>query len=86
MKTYLFSYLPALSTTFIHKEFFINYRVSKSTKPNLSFSHESVFNPEQQSGLSDSESIVSVPRLGFPHANIQVIQEKYLYWTIKLNY
>ncbi|XP_025406882.1 uncharacterized protein LOC112680873 [Sipha flava] len=37
----------------------------------LSVSHDSVFNPEQHSGQSDSESAVSVPRLGFPQANIQ---------------
>ncbi|CAI6363547.1 unnamed protein product [Macrosiphum euphorbiae] len=37
----------------------------------LSVSHDSVFNPEQHSGQSDSESTVSVPRLGFPQANIQ---------------
>lgn len=38
----------------------------------LSVSHDSVFNPEQQhSSQSDSESAVSVPRLGFPQANIQ---------------
>ncbi|XP_050546640.1 uncharacterized protein LOC126908523 [Daktulosphaira vitifoliae] len=37
----------------------------------LSVSHDSVFNPEQHSGQSDSESAVSVPRLGFPpQANI----------------
>ncbi|XP_050434261.1 uncharacterized protein LOC126841707 [Adelges cooleyi] len=37
----------------------------------LSVSHDSVFNPEQHSGQSDSESAVSVPRLGFPlHANL----------------
>lgn len=51
----------------------INYRSFKSNVPNLSLSHDSVFNPEQNSGQSDSESAVSVPRLGFTLANIQVI-------------